>query len=754
MTTCKGTSQSKIPLEEVWLLSKSPAPRNSCLEIFAFFACLFSIPQSASAQAIAGISPEAPPSYSVRDLGVNLSTTDISMQHVDLSVGSGEFPAKLDLIRTYQMVGLPALNLPKINITNQFNGLGPGSQHNLLAYFTCQACNTNDPTKRLINMTVVVLGKSYHFTGAGPSGTNPILTQEDDDGATMEILNPYNAVWTFRFTDRDGVMAIFTASSSYKYDTIGGLFAKYIEFSDGQFISFTYGPSPFEAGVVRLLSVKNSKGYGYSFNYGSVANQWARPGARSDPSLISSITAIKMTNAGQVNLATVSYNYDLSHNISSVTDPNSSVTRYQFDEYLRLTKVFQPINGSTSPSNAIGYLDASSQVTVLKTFYGPGAGVGTGVISDNNIDVHWSTPTSIKDSVGNTTRFFFSDPVQPDPISVTVRDPIGNSRYYATIFCATSPYCFVDPYFNSSPTTFRSELNKYTSYTYDAHGRILTRTMPENNRQDLTRDANGNVVQLTMHAKPGSGLADISGSAGYVACNASNRKVCNKPAYTIDAKGNRRDFQYDPASGLPLVSLAPADANNQRTITRYSYGTVAPGPVSVPADIAAPPAYVLTAKDECLVSGVTGTTIDFTYVCPVGSRRRTLYNYIPSTPASPSSAELASVIEDSDTVAATTQFTYDSVGNVVSKSDANGNLSFATYDPMRRPLFEIGADPDGASPLPRQIVRHVYDADGNEIRTEYGTGQQTNGSDFQVVSFTRRTFDGNDRQIKSEEVVP
>lgn len=732
----------------------APTFRNSASLIVGVVAGLFTFSQSATAQIIPGVSPEAPPSYSVRDLGVNLSTTDISMQHVDLSVGSGEFPAKLDFVRTYQMVGLPALNLPKINITNQFHGLGPGSQHNLLAYFTCQACNTNDPTKRLINMTVVVLGKSYHFSGAGPSGTNPTLTQGDNDGATMEILNPNDAVWTFQFTDKFGMKAIFTASSAYKYDTIGGLFAKYVEFPDGQFITFAYGPSPFEAGIVRLLSIKNSRGYGFSFNYGSVANQWSRPGARSDPSLISSVTATKTTTAGQVNLATVSYGYDSSHNISSATDPNNSISRYQYDEYLRITKVYQPNNSSADPSLSIGYVHSFSQVTVLKTFYGPGIGVAMGSSGDNNIDVQWSTPTSIKDSLGNTTRFFFSDPTAADPISVTVRDPAGNSRYYITVFCDTSPYCFVDPYFNRAPTTFRSELGVYTAYAYDGHGRILSRTMPEGNRHDLTRDANGNVTQLIMRAKLGTGLADISGGAGYVPCNASNRKVCNKPSYTIDPEGNRWDFQYDPMNGLLLVSLAPRDANNQRAVTRYTYGTVAPGPVTVPSGITAPATYVLTAKDECLVSGVAGTTIDFTYVCPTGNRRRTVYNYIPSTPASPSSAELASIVEDSDFIAATTQLTYDSVGNVISKSDAYGNLSFVTYDPVRRPLYEIGADPDGTGPLPRQIVRHVYDADGNEVRTEYGTGQQTNGSDFQVVRFTRRTFDGNDRLVKSEEVIP
>ncbi|WP_204278149.1 hypothetical protein, partial [Escherichia coli] len=61
--------------------------------------------------------------------------------------------------------------------------------------------------------------------------------------------------------------------------------------------------------------------------------------------------------------------------------------------------------------------------------------------------------------------------------------------------------------------------------------------------------------------------------------------------------------------------------------------------------------------------------------------------------------------------------------------------SYVTYDRLRRKVFEISPDPDGAGPLPRTMVRHVYDADGNEIRTEYGSGQNVDGSDFTVNRF-------------------
>jgi hypothetical protein len=68
-------------------------------------------------------------------------------------------------------------------------------------------------------------------------------------------------------------------------------------------------------------------------------------------------------------------------------------------------------------------------------------------------------------------------------------------------------------------------------------------------------------------------------------------------------------------------------------------------------------------------------------------------------------------------------------------------------------VFEIGVDPDGTGPLPRQIVRHVYDVDGREERTESGTGNATDGSDFAIDRYVRRAFDPHTSQVSKEEVV-
>ena len=110
------------------------------------------------------------------------------------------------------------------------------------------------------------------------------------------------------------------------------------------------------------------------------------------------------------------------------------------------------------------------------------------------------------------------------------------------------------------------------------------------------------------------------------------------------------------------------------------------------------------------------------------------------------------------TLIATTSFSYDHVGNRTA-TDAPGvgsaDVTYTTYDAARRPIFVISADPDGTGPASRQIVKHVYDANGREIRTEYGNGNSITGADFVMAHFKRMTFDPvSGYLVKTEEVQP
>lgn len=728
------------------------------------------------------MAPDIPPPVTVREFGVDVSSGAIEYQHTDLSVGSGEFPSRLDLVRTYDMQGYPSLNagsgntvwLPSgdfITTEKKYSAFGDGGSFNLQAYFTTDRFSYGETVlsrdnalissgvaniNTVVSLTVNALGKSYHF---GTRDIDPTIRQWDYDGDSFVIIHPPGVNYAeYLLTTHDGIRIYFSDSGAYNYDLVGGRYAKYIEFPDGQFISYAYENSPYVTGAVRLKTITNSKGYGYTFSYINNSNNahWS-----TDNSFISSITSFHnpcvsgtSVNCATGSLQTASYNYAGSPSNTSegaypllLTETNSlsQIWSYSYDSRSRLTGISSPIATiSGTPSARFGFQDWVYDV-------------GEAVVQN-------STPVSYTDGLGNSTYFLFGEP-DHYPIGVTVQYPDNTTKMYLSKYCLPTQTIFTDlsgcksiPAYQKYPTLFVDGLGLSHIYSYDFIGRMATHTNPDGDVLTYTRDGNGNVTQVVHQSKPGSGLPNLTSSWGYTTCTTANYKWCNKPIYVIDPRRNRTDYQYDSNSGNVAVELKPANAQNIRAVTRYyytpfSYANLANIGGVFPVSVTTPPSvYLLTEKDECLTSAVTGTNVDFTYVCSSGSRRRTLYNYVPSTASAPTSYELVSEIDDADDVAASTTYTYDSVGNVISVTDPMRNASYSTYDVLRRKVFEIGASPGSGNP--RQVIHHVYDADGNETRTEYGTGTKTDGSDFTLLRHKQMTYDANDRLVLTQEIVP
>jgi len=426
--------------------------------------------------------------------------------------------------------------------------------------------------------------------------------------------------------------------------------------------------------------------------------------------------------------------------LSSFTDPASNATTYVYTNfYYLLTGVYKPSDHVT-PALAIAYFQTDCGC------------------DQNEI---WSWVSSLTDHQAHVTQYNMNAaPNGGAYLSITYPD--GSTEGYHSNYAfdwgtSTNNFPMPDAHYDG--------FSKLTAYAYDQYSRLISKTLPEGNIIQQTLDDRSNAIEVRYKAKPGSLLADRVSTSGFPACDGTNYRICNKPAFTVDPNGNRWDYQYDAQSGGPLVELAPPDCSNLaycsnlRAVTRYTYSNFAPA-----AGISAPPGAtlsqprLLTAKDTCLSSTVTGTTVDFTYVCGAGARNRETFNYTASTAISPTNFELESTVRDADQIAAATSFTYDVVGNVLSQKgpriDVDDTRS-TSFDVLRRKVFEFSADPDGSGALPRIVTHHVYDVDGNEIRREFGSGTALNGSDFSIIHFTRTTYDpGTSNPTKIEEVVP
>lgn len=121
---------------------------------------------------------------------------------------------------------------------------------------------------------------------------------------------------------------------------------------------------------------------------------------------------------------------------------------------------------------------------------------------------------------------------------------------------------------------------------YRFNGSIPTKfIMHEGNVVDLNRDERGNLFTKTLKPKTGWSDPDLVSSASFppnrydppdsalrlVGCVADSQKLCDKPIYTIDPRGHRTDYTYDPAHGGVLTETGPAGPNGIRPQTRYTY---------------------------------------------------------------------------------------------------------------------------------------------------------------------------------------
>ena len=428
--------------------------------------------------------------------------------------------------------------------------------------------------------------------------------------------------------------------------------------------------------------------------------------------------------------------------VDQITDPNGNNWQY---EVSFTTDIVQKNGNESFGAKAIWYYkDPTGYFTKVLYDY-------TGRIT-NFTDTRG---TYAFDYNGQTT----SQAVTDFNRTVTVSTPATPS---AIVYSAYAQYK------HSTIGWIRDGLGNQTNYNFamtnvgvtnvggNNYTRLMSVTKPEGNSVSYIYDARGNVTSTTSTPKSSSGQSSIAVNAGYDS-SCGNLKTCNKPNWTRDAKGNQTDYTYDGTHGGVLTVTLPVDQNGLRQRTYNTYTSFDTGNGYI---------YRLTRTESCgLNAGQLGLT-----ACPATvatSVATTDYGTSTTAPRSYKTFLPLSVTQTdgAGSLSVTTTYTYDNIGNVVivdgPRTDVD-DKTYRTYDPNRRVIFEIGADPDGSSPMRRMTVRHSYDGAGRETKTDTGTcgtvtlvnGLPTTCADFAVSSFTRVTYDTAGRPIKTETVQP
>jgi len=299
--------------------------------------------------------------------------------------------------------------------------------------------------------------------------------------------------------------------------------------------------------------------------------------------------------------------------------------------------------------------------------------------------------TDVTDPAGNTTTFEYDTnglmtkifyPAHPSaPFVINTYNSLGKVdtqtdgkgniwHYYFSGYRAEE----INPlgnapvwYFNKQGDTIL-EINASghgINYIIDGHNRLVQKIFSEGNSIEYEYDENHNPVKKKINPKPASGEPPIIKSYTY-------EPVFNRLETSIDPLGNTTTFIYDSNGNLTQINQPETDGNIPQT--NFSYNTR--GQVETRTD-------------------AEGRTIDYTCDGTTG--------------------DLLSITIDKTGLNLTTQMTYDSVGNMLSKTDPNGQTTTFQYDNMRR-LKQTTA------PAPfNYITKYEYDANGNMTKFQRQT---------------------------------
>jgi YD repeat-containing protein len=289
----------------------------------------------------------------------------------------------------------------------------------------------------------------------------------------------------------------------------------------------------------------------------------------------------------------------------------------------------------------------------------------------------------------------------------------------------------------------KDALGRITYYGFNKNMELSGVTKPDKGTISNIYGIRENIVESQQIPKPNSGLATIKTTFAYVdACTPENQMWCNKPISVTDTQGNKTEYTYNSRGQVLTETLPPpsAGAIRPKTTNTYTMLTAKIKNASGAMIDAGPPISMLTKVSTCrsqaTCEGTEGELVkEFQYN----------HNNLHLT------AEI--VRNGNSTLVSTTTYEYDYFGNVTRIDGPLTSLddnTYMSYDNANRKIFDIKPDPDGTGPLKRSIIKHSYDARGNEVLVQEGIGSATNGSDFVPKKFVRKTYDQSNQLIKSE----
>jgi RHS repeat-associated protein len=254
-------------------------------------------------------------------------------------------------------------------------------------------------------------------------------------------------------------------------------------------------------------------------------------------------------------------------------------------------------------------------------------------------------------------------------------------------------------------------------WQYDTKNRVSSYSLLSQKNDNLKREtfyaynARGSLTEVRVKDATGQN-SDIVQSIHYPD-TCADVSICSKPDYIIDGNRNRTDYTYSTSSGAVETITSPAAVpGGIRPQTRIKYAgynasfrngsgaTVNGETVMLPYEVS-----------ECKsLSSCVGT----------GDETKITTTFKAQNALTPEKT-VVSAGDGSLSVAKT--FDYSPTGDlqvVDGPRDGTDDTSRTYFDAMRRPIGQIGPDPDGAGTAKRSATRFSYSADGSLSQVESG----------------------------------
>ncbi|HWH25193.1 MAG TPA: RHS repeat-associated core domain-containing protein [Pseudolysinimonas sp.] len=453
----------------------------------------------------------------------------------------------------------------------------------------------------------------------------------------------------------------------------------------------------------------------------------------------------------------VTYGYDSSGNLATVTAADGGISRFTYDSSHRVLTMKKPGGGvTTNVYNSTGQVITQTDPVGRVTSF-PYSGATTTVTlpggSVTSYTFNQGQPAAITTATGtplaSTTTFAYD--TEGNKVSET--DPLGHVTAY-TYDSAGNPLTVTDPLGRVTTNTFdalgdvlsvEDALGRTTEMTYNSVGDMTSLTSPGGHVQGWTLNSDGTVASHTDAR--GKTTTTTYNAAGWPLCTTDpeSRQTCT--AYdarglvttATNGAGAETTYTYDDL-GRVLTNTDPNDAVTTTTydgdgnkvsvedpngnVTSFAYDAAGQLLTSTDA-LNAVTSYTYTARGEVAsVTNPNGDTVTKTYdalnrVATVtdGEGRTTSYAYdlaghllsttLPSGAVASSTYDAAGqVVTTTDALGKVTSFSYDAAGQVTGATDPLARTTTSTY--TADGLVDTVTYPDTST------EQHAYNANGQE----------------------------------------